>query len=647
MAEQKKEESDADKIGGFIAGILFTAIAVAVGSAFKKAAAIYERVKDPTHPRHGLVHTIYTIPGLGIGFGLLLAVTLDDPSLGVTIIMGIVAIWIGGVHLLGWNVERLGPKPVAEATLLAPYLYPFDQERPPPLPPRTPDDLPRVLRLLPESSQEALLDRAGTSIHPSFPLIKYHYDDIVLGTAVDGGFPIPLTAADQGHHGLVWGSTGAGKSMFLLTQILQHISRHHAVCLLDPHGDLSTDCLRHLAAGGFFNQPDAYERLVYIDFSEDRHAPFNVLSTRFRPHTRAMNALEAFTRTWPEIQNAPHFRTLFLSSAMILIANGLPLTDINRLLLDDDFRHSCLARVQDPLVRQVSAFFEKGPGGQAGSTLRRSFLLGFSPVIRGCLAQTDNVFDMRRMMDSGVSLIVNLGSIEQMEVRRLMGSLLMVQIEQAALSRSDLPPATRRPWTCFVDEWPQMAATQGESLDNMLTQARKYNLRLQLAGQSPAQIDSGRLAGALEQCRMSVTFRLGAESAKKQSQELTLPIMNNPEYSPAAQARVLSQTIQNLPSREAIVRVASASPKHINTLTVTEPTVEPQYMAEVLEIYRSTYQRRAAPSDLFSDVFAAPLRAGDVLRMEAVLRDVGGPVADFDSYFGEALADAADDTRDT
>ena len=80
---------------------------------------------------------------------------------------------------------------------------------------------------------------------------------------------------------------------------------------------------------------------------------------------------------------------------------------------------------------------------------------------------------------------------------------------------------------------------------------------------------------------------------------------------------------------------------------MTEPTVDPQYMAEILEIYRSTYQRRGATSDLFSDAFAAPLRAGDVLRMEAVLRDVGGPVADFDSYFGEALADAADDTRDT
>ena len=169
------------------------------------------------------VHTIYTVPALGIGFGLLLAVTLDDPSLGVVIILGIAAIWIVGVHLLGWNVERLGPKPVAEATLLAPYLYPYDQERPPPPPPRTLDDLPRILRFLPESSQEAILDRGDKPIHPSFPMVRVNYDDIVLGTQTEGGSPIPLTAADQGHHGLVWGSTGAGKSMFLLTQILQHI----------------------------------------------------------------------------------------------------------------------------------------------------------------------------------------------------------------------------------------------------------------------------------------------------------------------------------------------------------------------------------------------------------------------------------------
>jgi len=475
------------------------------------------------------------------------------------------------------------------------------------------------------------------------------FDDIVLGlNTAPPGDVVCLTSSEQGHHSLVWGTTGAGKSKFLLSQVLQHISRHHGVCLLDPHGDLSIDCLKHLTAGGFFKRPDAYQRLIYIDFSEDHHAPFNVLSTRFRPHTRALNALEAFSRTWPEIQTAPHFRTLFLTSAMILIANRRPLTDINRLLLDDDFRRECLSRVQDPLVRQVSEFFDKGSSAQAASTLRRSFLLGFSPIIRGCLSQTENVFDFRRLMDAGTSIIVNLGSIEQMEVRRLMGSLLMVQIEQAALSRADLPQEARRPWTCFVDEWPQMAATQGESLDNMLTQARKYNLRLCLAGQSPAQVESGRLTGALEQCRMSVTFRLGAESAKRQAQEIALLDLNDPEQSAAAQMRELVQTIQNLPSREAYFKIAGESPIRIRALEAIDPTIPQDALLKVLEAYRVRYQTPADDAgDFLSAALTAPFRTGDALRMETVLRDVGVPAIDFESYFGEAPADAADDTRDT
>ena len=118
------------------------------------------------------------------------------------------------------------------------------------------------------------------------------FDDIVLGlNTAPPGDVVCLTSSEQGHHSLVWGTTGAGKSKFLLSQVLQHISRHHGVCLLDPHGDLSIDCLKHLTAGGFFKRPDAYQRLIYIAFSEDHHAPFNVLSTRFRPQTRALTSL--------------------------------------------------------------------------------------------------------------------------------------------------------------------------------------------------------------------------------------------------------------------------------------------------------------------------------------------------------------------
>jgi len=470
------------------------------------------------------------------------------------------------------------------------------------------------------------------------------FDDIVLGRTVPlPGHVFAISPAEQAYHSLVWGSTGAGKSKFLATQLLQHISRHHAVCLLDPHGDLAEDCLRGLASGGFFSRPDAYERLVYIDFSDTHHAPFNILGLkRFRPHVRAQNALDAFGRTWPEVQSAPHFRTLFLTCAMILIAADLPLTDINRLLLDGPFRGACLARVSDPFVRQLSGYFEKGLQGAAGSTLRRSFLLGFDPVLRGCLAQKGNIFDIRQMMDWGVSLIINLGSIQQLESRRLMGSLLMVQIEQAALSRAEMPQSARRPWTCFVDEWPQMAATQGASLDNLLTQARKYNLRLCLAGQSPAQIEAGRLAGALEQCRLSVTFRLGADSATRQAREIAYLDLADAETSASAQMRQLVQTIQNLPAREAFVKVAGEEPVRIRTLDVSDPTPGGE-LEEIVAQYRRRYQTRATPEALPFEGSLPPLGGGDVARIETLLAAAGGPVADFASYFGENGDDTYDD----
>lgn len=611
-----------------------------------KAADGAARNAPPASPGTPSPHGLAPFVFVAVVIGAFLLFT-PDLRLGVIVIAGLaVVVWLINAVAVPSSSGALDP------ALLQAHLYPFDQERPPPTSHKIPEALASLLRKLPMEQREQMelaWLRGAESSSPGRPPLtpgSNYYDDIVLGTRLaEPRGPLVLSRGDQAQHSLVWGTTGSGKSMFLLTQILQHISRHHAICLLDPHGDLSLDCLRHLAAGGFFNRPDAFQRLVYIDFSEDRHAPFNVLATRFRPHTRALNALEAFTRTWPEIQTAPHFRTLFLSSAMILIANGLPLTDINRLLLDDDFRKQCLARVSDPLVRQVSEFFEKGPSGQAGSTLRRSFLLGFSPVIRGCLSQTENVFDMRRMMDAGVSLIVNLGSIEQLEVRRLMGSLLMVQIEQAALSRADLPQDARSPWTCFVDEWPQMAATQGESLEHLLTQARKYNLRLCLAGQSPAQIDSGRLTGALEQWRLSVTFRLGAESAKRQAQEMVTYDPHNPDSTPASQVRLLAPAIQGLDPRLALVSMAGERVKPLKTLLVQKPTLEPSALAGILDTYHRTYQRPAAP-DSFADLLTPPLQAGDVLRMEGVLRDVGGPLSNFSAYFGEDADHGAGDTFD-
>ena len=47
------------------------------------------------------------------------------------------------------------------------------------------------------------------------------------------------------------------------------------------------------------------------------------------------------------------------------------------------------------------------------SSLRRVNLFAFSPVLRNSLAQDENVLDFRALMDSGRSVIYNLGGFDE------------------------------------------------------------------------------------------------------------------------------------------------------------------------------------------------------------------------------------------
>lgn len=351
-------------------------------------------------------------------------------------------------------------------------------------------------------------------------------EDIILGSTAPP-FPFPqyrLNKKAQECHATVWGRTGSGKSKLLQAVFLQQLNKRHGVGLIEPHHDLSFDTLCYLVSKGFFKAEDSFDRLLYLDWGNGGFIPFNILAEdgRSDPHSRALNALEAMLRVWPELHDAPLFQTLFLSSLMALIANKLPITFLYQLLADTDFRNQCLQRVDDPLVHQSFDSFVKLGREQtqaAGSTLRRAFLLSFSPLARLTLGQPENWLNFRQIMDSGKSIIINLGNINDHETRKLLGAMLMVQLEQAALSRTDIPPSQRVPFTLLVDEWPSFAA-QGETIGTILSQTRKFNLRLWLAAQSLSQVSSGRLTGALENCRLTVVFGLGRDSAEIQAKHI-------------------------------------------------------------------------------------------------------------------------------
>lgn len=444
--------------------------------------------------------------------------------------------------------------------------------------------------------------------------------DIVLGQPLSP-YPEPvvrLRPEGQRYHATIWGRTGSGKSRFLQALFLQHLSHGHGVCLIEPHHDLSADILAYLVEKGYFRRPDSFDRLVYLDWGNGSYVPYNCLAGPGLPQTRALHVLEAVMRVWPELRRAPTFQTLFLSSLVTLIANHLPITFLHRLLTDAPFRERCLANVTDPLVLETLQRFgaTRGQGQEAASTLRRAFLLSFHDLTRLSLGQPDQCLDIRQMMDTGRSLIINLGNIGDSETRRLLGALLLVQIEQAALSRTDLPVAHRRPWTVFIDEWPSFSATDA-AIGAILEQTRKFGLRLYLAAQSPGQLASDRLQAAVENCRLTVVFGLARDGATEQARQLAHldsnlyrpdPITHRLKHvSTSEQFEALTQDIQTLSPRHAYVKIGADPPLKIQTLTVHDPQPAASDLTHVLAVYRSGYQRtreqaEAAVRSIFADL---------------------------------------------
>ncbi len=434
-------------------------------------------------------------------------------------------------------------------------------------------------------------------------------DDVVLGTTTPP-LSVPMTEvrlgeAEQKYHAYILGRSGSGKSRALESIFLQHLNRGRGVGILEPHHDLSFDTLSFLVEKGFFRADDSFEKLLYIDWGNGHFVPFNILASSQPPHVVALNTLDAMLRSWPELADAPAFQTLFLAAVTTLIAAKLPITFLHQLITDKPFRDSCLAQVTDPLVHQKFQAFDRLGRDQAqesGSLLRRAFLLSFSPQARFTLGQPENWLDFRRIMDEGRSLIINLGNIDDGETKKLIGSMLMVQIEQAALSRSDLLPSQRTPFTLLVDEWSSFAA-QEQTIAHILSQCRKFNLRLYLAGQSVAQIDSRRLAGALENCRLQIAFGLGRDSAVMHShriapidtrlvkEEAATPNQHTQYFSVPEQFESWAQELQSLEPRSAYVKLEGKPPVRIKTVGVSDPKPNPAELERVVSTYRRLYQR--------------------------------------------------------
>jgi len=422
---------------------------------------------------------------------------------------------------------------------------------------------------------------------------------LVLGTTVEGNKVVTLTGIDFERHKHIIGISGSGKSSFLASCALLLLRQGVPFTLVDPTGDLATLILSLLASSDFFRNPKAFDRLWYVDCSrEDRFVPFNVLKQPYEPHTIANNLLEATHRAFPVAGTTASLDNMLLAGALVLVENGLPLTALNNLIIDRHVREGLLRNVTDPLVVQFfkSKFEEKVSSQLVDSTLRRSFLFTFSPALRNSLGQKENKLNFRALMDNQTSCIFNLGGLDD-NTKRFLGCLLMVGLEQAFLSRANIPAEKRTPYHVIVDEFPLFCASEN-SFAVVMEQCRKYGGVLYLSHQTTSQLSKG-ITGSLQNA-ISILFKLGYEDStwasqrfvrKQEMQEpglLDLFLGTSPrQSSPFAQVKTLQEAkhvFENVPRAEAIVTINNQT-LHVRTPTVPHGHVDDRKRTEIENEY--------------------------------------------------------------
>ena len=319
---------------------------------------------------------------------------------------------------------------------------------------------------------------------------------------------------DRRRHMYVVGSTGMGKSEFLKNMAIQDIESGRGVCFIDPHGDSAIDLLD-------FVPKERIDDVIYFD-PGDLEFPiaFNVMEQvpfEFR-HLVASGLLGVFKKIWGVEAWSGRMEYILNNTILALLEYpGSTLLGINRMLADKDYRKMVVANVKDPIVKSfwINEFAKYADKFATEATAAiQNKIGGFisNNLIRNVIGQPVSTIDMRKIMDEGKILMVNIsrGRIGE-DASRLLGALLVTKIQLAAMSRVDVLEKERRDFYLYVDEFQHFAT---ESFANILSEARKYHLNLVMAHQYIKQMEEPVMDAVFGNVGTLVSFRVGAEDAE-------------------------------------------------------------------------------------------------------------------------------------
>jgi hypothetical protein len=318
------------------------------------------------------------------------------------------------------------------------------------------------------------------------------YPAIVLGKTADGiKVSIPQKYA-YGHIHLL-GSPGMGKSKVIENMIWQNIVYRLGGIFIDPHGHSCDNIIRRLETVGLDKER---KRKILILYPSSGKWSFGFNPLAFGdgdPQFSSDCVMEAVSHIWSgeDTHRTPTLRRRQRNMYQLMNSAGLTIADAPLLIglgeESDRLRRYLVERITDPILKSewndLIRMNDRQYREEILSLSNRLAEIAHTSVMRNMLGQTEDIMDMRRYMDEGYVILVNLackGILSPIN-SRIIGTLLLNEVFLKALSRPD----KSRPFYCYVDE---CQFYLNAIMAQMLDQIRKFGVRMVLSHQHLGQL---------------------------------------------------------------------------------------------------------------------------------------------------------------
>jgi hypothetical protein len=321
---------------------------------------------------------------------------------------------------------------------------------------------------------------------------------------------------DRERHMYIIGKTGMGKSTLLENMAIQDIRNGEGVAFIDPHGSTADRILEYVP------EHRIKDVVYFAPFDMDYPLAFNVMEDvgYDKRHLVVSGLLSAFRKIWVDAWSARMEYILSNTLLALLEYDGATLLDVNRMLINKAFRKKVVENVKDPLVKsfwvdEFATYTDRYTQEATPAIQNKIGQFTSNPLIRNIVGQPKSSFDIRELMDQKKILIMNLSKGRVGEVNAtLLGSMLVTKIYLAAMSRADVSSTTMASLPSFyfyVDEFQNFA---NESFSDILSEARKYKLRLIIAHQYVEQMEEEVRDAVFGNVGTTIAFRVGPFDAE-------------------------------------------------------------------------------------------------------------------------------------